>query len=137
MTIELWIAVISFLTALAGIGKWILSVSYKQKIKEQEHQTQQQERIEKLKQENQKLFIANIEQKLKHLETLMQGMSRDTGIIKTILAEHSKRFDRQEEFSTNMKNYIATRDAETKKLASMILKLNDELMIIKSRKNGA
>ena len=136
MSAEAWGALITLLTTLAGIGRWHLAVSHKNKMKQLEKEEEQAKKIENLKSQNARLQFEKVEQKLKSFELMLVDQKEDLVFIRAVLNRHSEVLDKQDEFITSVKQALAKRDAEVKNLQSHILKLNDELVMIKSKKNG-
>ncbi len=137
MSIELWIALIGLATAVIGAWRWLLEVIHKNKMKEDSDKADKAKELEHLRAQNNKLTQSNIEIKIEHIETMINALREDVQQARLSIEKISDKVNKNDDVFNNIQKYMTSRDAQIKQFSSMILKLNDELILIKGKKNGS
>lgn len=136
MSIELWIALIGLATAIIGAWRWLLEVNHKNKMKEDSENADKAKELENLRAQNNKLAQSNLEIKIEHLETMINALREDVQQARLSIEKISDKVDKNDDIFNNIQKYMTSRDAQIKQFSSMILKINEELILIKGKKSG-
>jgi chromosome segregation ATPase len=134
--VDFWVALFGFLTAIVGGARWLLAVANRNKIRQQSEKQRLDAQTENLKKENQKLFIDNIQLQLKGFETAIKALQNEIREMRKEQKEAIEKLGAHDSFVENMKKFIITREQTLKTMQSQMIKLGDELTMIKGKKNG-
>lgn len=137
MSSELWIAILTFLTTVFGGARWLFQVRHNQTLKEQKAKANLESQVENLKNENHVLLVNNIQSQLDQLKIISDGLKNEMGGLKAALENMRDELKVMDNFSKGIHKLFADREAKQKIVNDAVIKLSDELIILKGvKKNG-
>lgn len=129
MTIELWIALLTFLTSAAGAARWLIHVYWKQA-----------QTIEDLRNTHQKQSILRIEGTISDHKRAIEAHNIQLGSVKEQMLKiqgQMATFNQKSDQAIKMLNdTIETTAAKFKKYESELITLSNNLIMVKSRTGG-
>jgi chromosome segregation ATPase len=96
----------------------------------------QDARVESLKEKNAELFAGTFNSKLKILETMLDGLRSEMKLLKESIDRANGQYDKFDSFIASLKNFILNKDTRLKNMETEIVKINEDIIMIKGKKNG-
>jgi hypothetical protein len=74
---------------------------------------------------------------LQLLENMIAGLKTEIRTLKTVMDKISDEHGKFDEFVKSLKNFVLNKEERVKNLESQVIKINDDLVMIKGKKNGS